>query len=58
MNGGKKFETTYHGEQSENIFKSNFKKVDNQGYDIELDCIIIFDGGDVDGYEKDTEDHI
>ncbi len=52
------FDPKYHGEQSENIFKSQFKKVNNEGYDIDLDCIIIFDGGDVDGYEKSLEDHI
>lgn len=52
------FSPKYHGTQSENTFKSQFKKVNNEGYDIELDCIIIFDGGDVDGYEKSLEDYI
>lgn len=38
-------------------FKTSFNKVDSST-DLDLDLIIIFDGGDVNGYEKDLEDYI
>lgn len=46
------FKLNYYG--STQIFNTKFKKVANKGDDIELDQIIIFDGGDKDGYEKDN----
>ena len=45
------FSPKYYGEKNEQKFDSKFIAVNN-GYDIELDEIIIFDGGDVYGYEK------
>lgn len=47
------FNPKYYGEKSEQKFNSKFIAVNN-GYDIELDEIIIFDGGDVYGYEKEN----
>lgn len=48
------FNPKYHGDNTENIYKSNFRQIDNRGGDIELDEIIIYDGGDVYGYPKEN----
>lgn len=50
------FKPKYYGEKSEHIFNTTFKQVNNRGDVIELDEIIIFDGGDVYGYEKNLKD--
>ena len=41
----------------EGVFKTTFKEVSNKS-DIEPGIIIIFDGGDVYGYEEDIKDCI
>lgn len=51
------FKTTFNSGSSEVKFKSNFTTIDNST-DLDLDLIIIFDGGDVNGYEKDIKDNI
>ena len=48
------FNPTYNGGQQGYIFKTTFRQVDNRGGDIEPGVIIIFDGGDVYGYEKNN----
>ena len=48
------FNPKYYGDNTENIYKSNFRQIDNRGGDIELDEIIIYDGGDVHGYPKEN----
>ena len=45
------FSPKYYGDKNEQKFDSKFIAVNNS-YDIEVDEIIIFDGGDVYGYEK------
>lgn len=52
------FNPQYYGEKSENKFDIQFRQVNNTGSNIELDEIIIFDGGDVHGYEKNNKNHI
>ena len=51
------FKTTFNSNSSEVKFKSNFTSIDS-GSDFDLDLLIIFDGGDVNGYEKDLKDSI
>jgi len=48
------FNPKYYGEKSENTFNTQFHQINNRGDDIELDEIIIYDGGDVYGYEKEN----
>lgn len=50
------FKPEYHGQKE--TFKTTFRQVDNRGGDIEIDEIIIFDGGDVYGYEKENQNCI
>lgn len=50
------FKPQYYGGQEP--FKTTFRQVDNRGGDIEIDEIIIFDGGDVYGYEKENQNCI
>ena len=52
----KTFNSTY--SQSNETFKSKFDQKDNTGGDIQIDEIIIFDGGDVYGYETDYQNYI
>ena len=51
------FKSSFNSGNSQVNFKGQFNKVDSST-DLDLDLIIIFDGGDVDGYEKDLEDYI
>ena len=51
------FKTTFNSNSSEVKFKSNFTSIDS-GSVFDLDLLIIFDGGDVNGYEKDLKDSI
>lgn len=52
----KVFKPTYR-KDDEGIFKTTFKEVSNR-QEVEPGIIIIFDGGDVYGYEKDLENCI
>ena len=54
----KVFNPTYNGGQQGYIFKTTFHQIDNTGGDIQVDKIIIFDGGDVYGYEIDNTNNI
>ena len=51
------FKTSFKSSSEEVNFKSDFHAI-NSDADIDLDLIIIFDGGDVNGYEKDLKDSI
>ena len=51
------FKTTFSSDNSQVKFNGNFKSIDSSS-DIDLDLLIIFDGGDVNGYEKDIKDSI
>lgn len=57
-NDSKNFSPTYYGDKSEKKFDTTFREINNRGSDIEIDEIIIFDGGDVNGYEKDLTNSI
>lgn len=52
------FNPKYYGEKSEQQFNTQFRQVNNTGSDIELDEIIIFDGGDINGYPENNKNHI
>lgn len=52
----KVFNPTYQ-KDNEGVFKTTFKEVSNRS-DIEPGVIIIFDGGDVYGYEEDLKNCI
>ena len=58
QNDSKSFSPTYYGDKSEKKFDTIFREINNRGSDIEIDEIIIFDGGDVNGYEKDLTNSI
>ena len=51
------FKTTFSSDNSQVKFNGNFKSIDSSS-DIDLDLLIIFDGGDVNGYEEDIKDNI
>lgn len=51
------FKSSFNSGNSQVNFRGQFNKVDSST-DLDLDLIIIFDGGDVNGYEKDLEDYI
>lgn len=51
------FNSNFNSGSSQVKFKGNFSKVDSST-DLDLDLLLIFDGGDVDGYEKDLQDYI
>lgn len=51
------FKTSFKSSSEEVNFKGDFHAI-NSDADIDLDLIIIFDGGDVYGYEKDLKDSI
>lgn len=51
------FNSNFNSGSSQVRFKGNFNKIDSST-DLDLDLLLIFDGGDVDGYEKDLEDYI
>lgn len=57
-NDSKSFNPTYYGDKTEKKFNTTFRQINNRGSDIEIDEIIIFDGGDVNGYEKDITNSI
>ena len=52
----KVFKPTYR-KDDEGIFKTTFKEVSNR-QEVEPGIIIIFDGGDVYGYEEDLKNRI
>ncbi len=52
------FKPSYYGADSDYVFKTTFRQIDNRGGDIEPKLIIIFDGGDVYGYEEDLKNCI
>ena len=52
----KVFKPTYRKDE-ENIFKTTFKEVSNR-QEVEPGVIIIFDGGDVHGYEENLKNCI
>lgn len=51
------FKSSFNSGNSQINFKTNFTKVDSST-DLDLDLLLIFDGGDVNGYEKDLQDYI
>lgn len=51
------FKSNFNSGNSQVNFKSQFHKIDSST-DLDLDLLLIFDGGDVDGYEKDLQDYI
>lgn len=51
------FKSSFSSGNSQVNFKSRFNKVDSST-DLDLDLLLIFDGGDVNGYEKDLQDYI
>ena len=51
------FKSNFSSDNSSVNFKGRFNKVDSST-DLDLDLLLIFDGGDVNGYEKDLEDYI
>ncbi len=58
QNDSKSFSPKYFGDKTEKKFDTTFRQINNRGSDIEIDEIIIFDGGDVNGYEKDLTNSI
>ncbi len=51
------FKSNFNSGNSQVNFKGQFHKIDSST-DLDLDLLLIFDGGDVDGYEKDLQDYI
>ena len=51
------FKSSFNSGNSSVNFRGQFNKIDSST-DLDLDLLLIFDGGDVDGYEKDLQDYI
>lgn len=51
------FKSSFNSGNSQVNFKGQFHKIDSST-DLDLDLLLIFDGGDVDGYEKDLQNYI
>ena len=50
----KVFNAVFPNSEENQAFKTSFHQIDNSGGDIYVDEIIIFDGGDVYGYETNN----